>query len=108
MNSVIAKIEHSLIKVTNDDKLWHKRRRRLVITAILLGLFLQYHTLIVYSPKVLISALYHGREIGVPYMGQIEKQKRDKLLERMFQLYVAYHHGGPVNTEPKEFHVPKR
>ena len=89
-----------------DDYKWSKIVRRTILSFLFLAFLTTLQTTIVYSPDFLVSALYHGRGIGVPTVIKMEKQKSEKLLDRLYGLYIMYHGKTPVKQRNKNFHLP--
>ena len=104
----IDRIGEWLVNASNDAVRWRRFRRRTIVTLIVLGAFLTYHTVIVFSPKFLISSMYHGRGRGIPQMEAMDEEKKKKLLGRMIGLYEAYHGDMPLKYEGTKFHTISR
>lgn len=89
-----------------DDAKWSKISRRSIISLTLVALILVVHTSLIYSPRFLIGALYHGRTVGVPTVTQMNDNKSEKMLDRMYSLYVLFHGDKPIKNRYKKLHVP--
>jgi len=89
-----------------DDEKWSKISRRTIIALMLFALVMTVQTSIIYSPQFLIGALYHGRGVGVPNVIKMEDQKSDKMLDRLYSLYVMYHGNKPVKDKGQKLHLP--
>ena len=92
--------------IFTDDEKWSKFSRRTVATLVLFALVITMQTSIIYSPQILIEALYHGRGVGVPIVIKMDNKKSEKMLQRLYSLYVLYHGHKPVKNKANELHLP--
>ena len=103
--NVNLKLDH-LSKYITDEKKWTKLRKQTVYILLVIALISTVQTTLVYSPQFLIGALYHGRGIGVPIVVNMDEQKSEKILKRLYGLYKLYHGDKPIKHDGKKPHLP--
>lgn len=81
----------------DDGTQWRKLRRRIFLGAIVLGVGLVAQTMIVYSPRFLIGALFSGRELNLQAMDSYSDRRRQQLLRNICYVYLYFLNGSTTN-----------
>ena len=86
-----ARLAAQLLGLVDDQTRWIKARWLFLGLALGLGTLMVLQTTVIYSPRLLINALYQGRQVGLQEVRSMIPVQRERLLKTLKYLDDLYH-----------------